>query len=1263
MHQSNQNMDQKLRILFAEDVNSDYELALIALREENLNFDSVLVETRKDFIEQLNIFKPHLVVSDYEMPSFNGTEALALTQQYNPALPFIIFTGSRNENIAVDCMRNGAWDYVLKDNLKRLPFSIKEVLRQAGAMQLEAQAREALAENEKKYRTYIELASDGVFVTDEKGNFLEVNPAGCLMTGYSEEEILKMSIVDFNADLHADQNQRLLDQTKSGGSGIMEMKFRRKDRSVGWWIVNTRKINDNRLIGYTKEITSAKLHQLALIESEKKYKSLIDQMTQGMAVHEIIEDEKGKVIDYRFLDVNNSFESLTGLKKDMILGKTVLEILPDTEPDWIEKYGEVAKTGTSFTIQKFSSQLNRMFEITAYRPQLNQFVAIFTDITERQKSLDALIESESRFRMLFDNTPMGIFYYDKNGIIQSVNEPFVKMLDSSIEKLVGFELEKLKNKEMLNAINLTLAGQNAFFEGLYESVTSGKIGEIVGKFTPVFSIDGKVSGGIGIIDDVSEKKKAERELQESQERFVKSFYSSPAAISIIERKTNKIVEVNDSWCRISGYSRDMVIGKKIDKIIRFEKSSKLLLVNELKTKNSLHEAEINLFSRKNERITALTSIDSYEIAGVEYLLSTMMDITDRKNAEEELVKLTRAVEQSPVSILITDLEGNIEYVNPKTTEVTGYLPFELIGNNPRLLSSGETPSSVYKQMYDVIKAGGIWHGEFHNRTKSGSLIWESASISPVINDEGIMTHYIAIKEDITEWKRMQVILRESEKRYRDMFIGNPLPMYIFELESHKFIEVNSAMTLEYGYNEEEFLSMRLEDIHLKDAISETFPGLLEENQNRQSVGICEHIRKDGSIVNVEISSHPIESDSGKHLRLILEKNITEKLNTEKALQHAKELAEASDKLKTTFLNNISHEVRTPLNGIIGAASLIGDPDLKGQDHEELVEIITTSTERLIQTITDFMDVSLLTSRNMEVFIRKVYLSKLLERVRQKYEKLILEKNLKIELRLPENADSHVLESDEELIFKSLCHLMANAVKFNDRGKVILGYQIKGDQIEFFVEDNGIGISKESQARIFDYFSQEDSSSVRRFEGSGLGLSIVKGISTLLGGSVNLVSTKGLGSCFYFIIPAGKLSHIEPPAPVVIKEKVDQPILLIAEDDESNFFVLEVVVKKTTGAKVIRASNGLEAVDFCRENPGITLVLMDIKMPVMDGLEATREIKAFRPDLPIIAITAYAMSGDEQKALNAGCNDYLAKPVSMKALVAKLEVFGLTKVNK
>lgn len=1133
-------MTQKLRILFAEDVATDFTLTNLILKKEGLDFDSVLIETEEDFVSQLSLFNPDIVISDYEMPTFNGMKALSHTIALNPALPFIILTGTSNELIAVECMRKGAWDYVIKENIKRLPFAIKECLKRAVEIKQKTEALDALA------------------------------------------------------------------------------------------------------------------------ASEKRYKSLISQMTQGLAVHEIIEDENGNVVNYRFLEVNESFETLSGLSRDQVIGKTVLEVLPKTEPMIIEQYGQVAKTGESIIFQKYSAQLKKVFEILAYRIQPGQFVTVFSDVTERQNNLEALQESETRFRLLFENTPIGLMYFDVKGTLNLVNEFFVKAIGSSMDKLIGLDLINLPNKKMAEAIETTLLGKSASYEGFYDAITSGKKVEIIGKFAPVFAVDGSVLGGIGILDDVSDQKKAEKELNESEERFKKSFHSSPAAIEIIEFESNIVVEVNDAWCRLLGYSREMIVGKPADKVIAFDPDDLRKISQEISVKHAIQNTEICLFTRKKEQLTVLLSVEYYESGGVQYMISSMMDITDRKNAEEELIKLTRAVEQSPVSIVITDLNGTIDYINPKVSEVTGYSSSELLGKNPRLLSSGEHTSFDYQKMYKVIQAGGIWHGEFHNKTKQGDLIWESASISPVINDEGIMTHYIAVKEDITEWKRMQEVLKESENRYRDMFMNNPLPMYIFDLDSGIFQEGNAAMTKEYGYSSEEFANMKIGDIHEKGVDPEILPIYHSIDTDSKNLSQCKHFRKDGSYIIVEISSHAIAPINGRNLRLVIENNITDKLAADQALQHAKNLAEASDRLKTSFLNNISHEVRTPLNGIIGAVSLISDPDLTDVDLQELIGIITQSTDRLIQTITDFMDVSMLTSGNMEINKKEVHLSKLFEKLKQKFVPKATEKKLKFEVEIPDINEYHVFTSDEELIFKSMSQLIANSIKFTDKGKVVIGYRLKDENIELFVEDSGIGISKEAQSRIFDYFSQEDTSSVRRFEGSGLGLSIVNGLAALLGGSVSLESSKGLGSIFRFILPAGNISQIKVAVETPKVNIVKQPILLIAEDDESNFFVLEVVVKKSTGAKVIRATNGQEAVDFCRENPDITLILMDIKMPIMDGLEATKIIKTFRPELPVIAITAYAMSGDEQKALDAGCNDYLSKPVSMKTLVAKLEAFGITK---
>ncbi|MFZ4462968.1 MAG: PAS domain S-box protein [Bacteroidales bacterium] len=1641
-------MNHTIRILFVEDNSTDYQLALDVLRSEDVDFESFVVDNEKQLIHQLVQFHPDIVITDYYLPTLNGMKVIELMHSQAPDLPVIVLTGTTNDTIAVECLRAGAVDYLIKTNMLRLPFAVNEALDHARMLEHRNKAVADLEASEKKYRSFIEQSTDGIFVVNELGNYLEVNPSGCRMTGYTEEELLKMNVLDFNVDKEIRTEKTMFDELRVTGKGRLETRFRRKDGSIGWWIIQARKISDNLYVGYTNDITEERENEISLIHSEKKYKSLVDEMAQGLAVHEIIQNQAGEVVDYRFLDVNDSFVAMTGLSKSELIGKTVMEVMPETEKVWIECYGKVALTGESDSFESYTNALGRYYNVIAYRPQPQQFAIIVTDITKRkldeealqkseekyrliaensadvvfildlefnyvylspsverltgysleenlahkadynftegskkrimeiflselesqlinkpdpdrwivfhgdilhkdnrivnvelrvkfiydqtgrvtgitgvtrnvtdqaiaeealknseerykllfensndgivvtnekfmvfanrkmhamiglehdlytteyaslidpedkQKVLESyyslvisnipiqkiqarfnlptgeskwfelnavnivwdgkpaalsfladiteqkrvsdslrereemltaiassvqdgicmvdadgnivywnkaaenifgytndeikdinlnelispkseddsqlifidfirkaegklvaeniteiagkhkdghslelevamstlnlnenwfavgllrdissrnanqhlLVESEARFRMLFNNSPVGVLHIDSNGIILSMNDRLVKMFDFPLDKVIGLNVNTLPDKQLVKACMDVLEGKPGLFEGVYTSIFSGKGVEILGKFSPIFDEEGKVLGGVGIVEDVTTDKLAERELKESRERFEKSFYSSPAAMSIVEKETNKIVDVNDAWCKLLDYEHDAVIGCDRYDFVRLSEETKIRISNELEEKHSIREMEVTFINKSDERVIGLLSVEEYEIGGKPFILNTMMDITERESAIDELLKLSRAVEQSPVSIVITDLEAIIEYVNPKACEISGYLSKELIGKNPKLLSAGTTSPEEYERMYKVINAGGIWHGEFHNKTKTGEDFWESVSISPVINDEGDMTHYIAIKEDITERKRIQRSLRESEERYRSMFSGNPLPMYIIDVETQRFLEVNHATEIEYGYSSAEFLEMCMEDIKMPEMDQiQDLEG--KEDLNSQKLNQSKHIRKDGSAVDIELISHTIVSQNGKQLRLVLEKNITEKLNAERALMKAKNLAEASDQLKTSFLNNISHEVRTPLNGIMGGVSLIADPDLTEDDRKDIYDIINQSTDRLIQTITDFMDISLLTSGNMEKYLKNVNLTLLLSKVYQRFHVAATAKGIDFKLNIPENSESSLLETDEELVFKSLCQLVSNAVKFTNKGSITLGYKVNRNELEFFVADTGIGISDDAQIRVFDSFSQEDNSSVRKFEGTGLGLAIVKGIATMLGGKVMLESLKGKGSVFSFIIPAGRLAHIETTvAEVITPIRTEQPVILIAEDDESNFFVLEIVIKKTMGARVIRAVNGIEAIEYCRNNPAITLVLMDIKMPEIDGLEATGIIKKFRPDLPIIAITAYAMTGDEHKALSAGCDDYLAKPISMKALVAKLEAFGMVKKN-
>ena len=481
-------------------------------------------------------------------------------------------------------------------------------------------------------------------------------------------------------------------------------------------------------------------------------------------------------------------------------------------------------------------------------------------------------------------------------------------------------------------------------------------------------------------------------------------------------------------------------------------------------------------------------------------------------------------------------------------------------------------------------------------------------------------------------------------------------MWIYDVDTLKFEEVNYAATEIYGYSEQEFKAMTIEMIRPKEDISLLHENIKSETSDYQNSRNWCHKTKDGKILDVEVISHAIPSPSGKNLRLVLVNDVTDKIKAENTLKEAMALAEASDRLKTNFLNNISHEVRTPLNGILGAANLMSDPEISPAEINELLEIIQESSDRLIQTITDYMDISLLTSQNMEKYIKQVKLHEVFKASAAKFKSKFASKGINFRTEINFANSDVSLQTDKELLTKSLHHLLSNALKFTHEGEVILGCTPVGDELKIFVSDTGIGIGKEYQTKIFEYFSQEDQSSARRFEGSGLGLSIVKGIARVLGAKIELVSEKGKGSQFSLIFPLNETNMGNKADTTELL--ASSPVVLIAEDEDSNYFVLELLMKQMVVAEVLRAVDGKEAVALAQKRDDIGLILMDIKMPEMDGIEATKLIKANRPDLPIVAITAFAMSGDEHRIVEAGCDDYMAKPISMKLLSEKLKKFGL-----
>ena len=513
------------------------------------------------------------------------------------------------------------------------------------------------------------------------------------------------------------------------------------------------------------------------------------------------------------------------------------------------------------------------------------------------------------------------------------------------------------------------------------------------------------------------------------------------------------------------------------------------------------------------------------------------------------------------------------------------------------------------------------------------------------------------QSDSIDRLKAEQALRESEARYRNIF-ENSLMGISETNRTGRLLKANLQFARMYGYNSPEEIIAAVESVesfYVNPNEREEILKILEQEGALEPREV-EIKRRDGARLVFIVSVREVRDEAGKLLRYqATHVDITHRKHAEQEIMKAKEQAEAGDRLKSAFINNISHEVRTPLNGILGFTELLRQADTTEEDKEQYNAIIQASSMRLLNTMNNYMDISMIASGTMEYLARRFDPNPVLISLKDQLQPLCDLKKLGFLLKIPGNSQTVSFNSDADHVKKILFLLLDNAIKFTSQGKVTFGYTLHPGKIEFFVSDTGSGISKEAEERIFEDFMQEDISHTRGYEGSGLGLSIVRGLVRLLNGEIRLESEKGTGSAFYFSMPAevSFSSVLKPDEGIVFPEPEKNHVILIAEDDESNMRYLESILQKKH-ATIFKAANGREAVDQCRNHPEISVVLMDIKMPVLDGLEATSEIKSFRKELPVIAITAYAMSGDEKRMLDAGCDGYLSKPVGKNDLLEKLQ---------
>ncbi|MBE0504235.1 MAG: PAS domain S-box protein [Desulfuromonadales bacterium] len=661
-------------------------------------------------------------------------------------------------------------------------------------------------------------------------------------------------------------------------------------------------------------------------------------------------------------------------------------------------------------------------------------------------------------------------------------------------------------------------------------------------------------------------------------------------------------------------------------------------------------------------------------------IETVQDITERKEAEESLRTLSQAIEQSPVAVVITNRAGNIEYVNPHFSKMTGYSAAEALGQNPRILKSDWHPPEFYQELWETILSGGNWHGEFHNIQKDGGRHWISAAISPVKDANGEITHFVGVQEDVTEKKWAAEELERSDEQIRLLLESTAEAIYgVNVLSRCTFANPACARLLGYRHPDELVGQNMHSLIHHTRKDGSHFP--VEEcrmNAIFRGEGGC-HIkdevlwRADGTCFDAEYWAYPQRRGHQVVGGVVTFFDITERKQWEEQLLQAKALAEAATRAKSEFLANMSHEIRTPMNAAMGMLYLMQQTPLTGQQKNYL-EKAQNATNSLLRIINDILDFSKIEAGKLEMESVPFRLDTVLDLLSDVSATALHDKPIKFRITTPADLPVNLI-GDPLRLGQVLINLTGNAIKFTEQGEITVRIERVATEknkvkLRFAIQDSGIGMSTEQQSKLFSAFSQADTSTTRKYGGTGLGLTISKQLVEMMGGKLTVESEAGKGSTFSFCTHLGCLTDAEtaslPMATLVrpgeeleeltAAESFSGVKILLVEDNLINQEVAREILE-SRGVTVDVAGNGVEAVVRILHSGGsYDAVFMDVQMPVMDGLEATRRIRAHHDfdALPIIAMTASAMASDRLLCLQAGMNDQVNKPINVAELFATLQ---------
>ena len=748
-------------------------------------------------------------------------------------------------------------------------------------------------------------------------------------------------------------------------------------------------------------------------------------------------------------------------------------------------------------------------------------------------------DSEINFTILAEKSLVGI-YLIQDGIFKYVNPKLAEIFEYTVDEL----LNKLGPKDLtypedldkvINNINNRLRGEFQSVNYEFRGITkNNKI-----NFVEVFGsriLYKEKPAVLGTLLDITERKRAIDEIKKSEKKYKDLAEMLPQMIFEID-SSGKITYANKNIIEKIGYSIEEIEKgiSSLQIIITSERERAADDISEILNGKTLYNREYDILRKDGSTFPAeISASPIYSEDKIVGLRGFIIDKTESKKSEEQLRVLSRAVQQSPASVIITDFDGNIEYINPKFQQVTGYPLDEIKGKNPRILSSGLKPASEYEILWNTITAGNDWTGEFQNKKKNGEIYWASALISPVKDNEGNITHFLGLQEDISERKRNEMELRD-----------------------------------------------------------------------------------------------------------------------------AKEKAEEMNRMKSIFLANMSHELRTPMTGIMGYTETLYN-EVKETHLKEMAGTLLKISGRLKGTLNLILDLSRIEANKIEINSTSLNIPEILRETVKLFEIAATEKNLKLDLIIKDENISSML--DRRMFVQIIENLINNAIKYTNIGKVAITACKKienGNEFSIIeIEDTGIGIQSENIDVIFEPFRQISEGNARSFEGTGLGLTITKKFVELLGGNIFVTSKLGTGSKFTVkfpsVAPAEIKNIVVEEKEIKMDEKKGKYSLLLVENDIPSIDIIKIYLQE--GYEVDTALDGLTAMQMV-EKKKYDAVLMDIDLGFgMNGLEVTQKIKEIKSyeNVPIIAVTAYAMLGDREKFLAAGCTHYIAKPFDKIALIDLLE---------